>query len=227
MKRVIPAALAVFVGWIIIGSYHGHGQRPGSKRVRGLNPRTADEVVARQAEVQRLQKLIDGMESRLRRLERRASSSDAIPPFTIDESKAALALATKQVDATTEGLADGTATELDVARDRLSLSRARSQLMIAEAAYADRELALESDVAYAMRDLVQWQRQQTQLQRLVAKGYSSAEGLELVNLDVDLAKKQLARAQARLKLHEKLAGANGDPPAESGSASPAPPADDL
>jgi hypothetical protein len=214
MNRSVVMAfttLACFTAWaIVFDSPSGLGQRPvsGTSGIRGargeLGSRISGERTTRQVEVLRLQDSIDRLQSRVQRLERAALSGGAFPAFTIEESEAELAFAEAQLAERLRDQQDGNASEVQVAADRLRLVRARSQLTLARAAHVDRKLALQTEVADARRKLIEESQQEQQLQRLVAKGYASAEGWELQQIDVEVAKKLLLRAQSRLEVYEQL-----------------------
>lgn len=204
-------AIACFAAWaIVFDSQSGLGQRPsiGPPGIRGargeLGSRISGERTTRQVEVLRLDESMDRLESRVQRLERQALSGGAFPAFTIEESEAELALVEAQLAARRRDRQQGEATEVQLAADRLQLVRARSQLTLARAAYVDRTLALQTEVADARRKLLEESQQEQQLQRLVAKGYASAEGWELQQIEVEVAKKLLLRAQSRLAVYEQL-----------------------
>ena len=180
----------------------GHGQRPQLRSNRGeLGTRVTGERVTRQVEVLRLQREIDEIDSRVLRLERQAIASGGLPPYSIEEAEAALVLAETQLAATEKGLEEGEATETDVARDRLQLARAKSQLKLAKSSHADEKLSLESDLAHVERQLARETKDYEQMQRLVAKGYTSSDSLELKKLDVELALIAVQRAKKRLELY--------------------------
>ena len=69
------------------------------------------------------------------------------------------------------------------------------------------------DVLFAERELLAQTNESSQLERLVAKGYASSNGLAYRKLDVSLAEKQLVRARLRLETQKKMAG-EVEPPAE-------------
>ena len=69
------------------------------------------------------------------------------------------------------------------------------------------------DVLFAERQLLEQTNESSQLERLVAKGYASSNGLAYRKLDVGLAEKQLLRARLRLETHKKSAG-EIEPPGE-------------
>ena len=206
------AALAFFAiaclaaSAIVFDSQSGLGQRPVGRTsgIRGaqgeLGSRISGERTTRQVEVLRLQESLDQLQSRVQRLERQTLSGGAFPAFTIEEAEAELAL----VEARLQDRQQGAESAVQLAADRLQLVRARSQLTLARAAYVDRRLALETEVADARRKLIEESQQEQQLQRLLAKGYASAEGWELQQIDVEVAKKLLLRAQARLAVYQQL-----------------------
>jgi hypothetical protein len=227
----VMVGTACIAAWNIVSdSKSGLGQRlPPAQRSGILGPRgelgsrISGERTTRQAEVLRLQESIDQLQARVRRLERMAVSGGEFPAFTIEESEAELAFAEIQLAARLRALEEGEANEVQVAADRLQLARAKSQLALAQAAYADRRLELESDVADARRKLIEETKQQEQLQRLVAKGYASTEGWELQQVNVELAKNHLLRAQSRLNFYQRPGASQNRAEPESGG--PAPTAD--
>lgn len=178
----------------------GHGQRPGFNTRSELSVRTTGERTTRQIEVLRLQREIDELAARVQRLERSAIVAGQIPPFSVSESEAAVSLAQLQLAETLALLEKGLATDVDVASSKLRLVRAESQLTLAHASERDGRLALQSEVAYAERRVVQETEAERQLMRQMAKGYSTIAGLESQKLDTTLARQALERALNRLKL---------------------------
>lgn len=207
MNRLVTFCLAALACFIALSCYTGQGQPPVGGRTRGdLRSNVGDERVSRQAEILRLQQMIDRLDSRVQRLERQAVSPAQLPVFTITESQAALQFAELQLAASELAFKNQEVSELQVAAHRMDLARSRTQLEIAHAVHDDRTLALETSLAYAERRLVEETRKQQQLQRMVAKGYSPAEGLELQAIDLEIARKELSRERARMELHKKMAG---------------------
>ncbi len=208
MNYSVSSRIVIVACLVAFHSQPGQTQPPSANRPPGslFRNRTSDERVSRQAEVLRLQQMIDGLRSRVQRLERQSFSSGQFPAFTVVESEAALSFAETRLAVSEQAFKDGEASELQVAGDRLGLVRARAQLDLARAAHADRSLVLETDVAYAQRRLVEESQKQQQLQLMVAKGYTSTDGLDLQTIDVDLARNELLRARSRLELHQKMSG---------------------
>ncbi len=95
-------------------------------------------------------------------------------------------------------------TEVGLAADRLALARAQGQFDAAEAAHAESLIQSELDVLFAERQLLEQTNENSQLERLVAKGYASSNGLAYRKLDVGLAEKQLLRARAAARVAKKI-----------------------
>jgi hypothetical protein len=139
-------------------------------------------------------------------MERQMLSMSRLPAITIAESEAEVEFAEAQLKESEHLHGKGQRTEVEVARDRLSLVRARGQLDAARAAHAESKIILELEVAYAKRQLFQATNEKEQMQRFVAKGYTSSNGLRYQIMDVDLAEKQLQLAQLRLESQRKSSG---------------------
>jgi len=179
-------------------------------RLRGTldvqDARIAEQRVQRQTEIMRLEGMLDDFGDRMERMERQMLSISAMPAITIAEAEAALQYAQLQMNDSEQRHADGELTDLALARHRMELARAQGQLDTAKVAHADRLILLELDVIYIQRQLLQLNQQQRQMERLVAKGYSSSEGLKRRAYDIAVAEKQLERAQLRLTAEKKAAG---------------------
>ncbi len=168
--------------------------------------RIGDERVQRQSEVMRLERLLDAFEMRVTRLERHQMRSSQMPAVTIAEAEAAVEFAKTQLKESEYRLQRGEATEVDVAADKLALTRAKGQLDAAGAAYQENILVLEMDVVYAQRQLLQLRQQKELAERLTAKGYTSSDALKYLILDEQLAEKELRLANLRLETQRKAAG---------------------
>lgn len=203
------ATMTCLAAWVVASLPHsGLGQRPGVRGIRGargeLGSRISGERSTRTVEVMRLEQSIGELQTRVQRLERQMVAGPRLPAFTIDESEAELAYAEAQLAASQRDVEAGDASEVDVAANRVKVVRARSQLLIAKAAYADRLLELESELALARRELSQASKDQQQLERLAAKGYTSSDSLDLKQIDVEIAKNAVLRLQSRLELFRNL-----------------------
>ncbi len=185
------------------------GQLRG-ERLRGTldvqNARIGEQRVQRQTEIMRLEGIIRGLESRMMRMERQLLVTPRLPAITIEEAEAGVEFAQAQLRETEQLHEQGEATELRVASDRLAATRARGQLQVAKAAHTESLITLELDVLYAERFLAEQLREKSQLERLVAKGYTSSDGLRLRLLDVGVAEKRLQIARLRLETLKKSAG---------------------
>jgi hypothetical protein len=168
--------------------------------------RIGDERVQRQSEVMRLQRLLDAFEARVTRLERHQMRSSQMPAVTIAEAEAAVEFAKTQLKESEYRLERGEATEVDVAADKLALTRAQGQLDAASAAYQENMLVLEMDVVYRQRQLLQLRQEKELAERLTAKGYTSSDALKYLILDEELAEKELRLANLRLETQRKAAG---------------------
>jgi hypothetical protein len=73
-------------------------------------------------------------------------------------------------------------------------------------AHADRLIALEMELLYCEQALEEQTQQQRHLERLVAKGYSSSDGLKQIAYDVAIANKQVQRARFRLAVQQRSSG---------------------
>ncbi|MDP6467581.1 MAG: hypothetical protein QF918_07575 [Pirellulaceae bacterium] len=166
--------------------------------------RISGQRVSRQAEVIRLEQMIERLQARVTRLERQSMGSNHFPAVSVMEAKAVLNFAEEQLKESERLFKRGAATENQVASDRLAVVRARAQVNIAKAAQMDRRFSLELGVTHAEIRLADVMSKQDQLKRMVAKGFATARGLELRNLDVDQAQKELLRARARLEFQRQL-----------------------
>lgn len=179
-------------------------------RLRGsldvLNARIGEQRVQRQSEILRLEQMMESFGNRMIRLEREMLGMSRLPAITMAESQAALKFAQAQLDETEQLHADGQASDVTLARHRLELIRAEGQVQAAQTVHADRLLALELDVLYAERDLLDSSNEQRQLERMVAKGYSSAAGLKWRSFDVSIAEKRLQLARLRLEAQRRASG---------------------
>jgi hypothetical protein len=171
------------------------------------------QQVQRQAEVSRLDRILDGFESRMTRLERQLLGATRMPMITIAEAEASVAFAQAQLRASERLQEQGEATELRLAADRLAVARAQGQFHSAKTAHADSLIVLELEVLHAERRLLRENQEQKSLERFVAKGYTSSDGLRLHLLDVSLAEKQLQLARLRLESQKKSA-ASSEPESE-------------
>jgi hypothetical protein len=171
------------------------------------------QQVQRQAEVSRLDRILDGFESRMTRLERQLLGATRMPMITIAEAEASVAFAQAQLRASERLQEQGEATELRLAADRLAVARAHGQFHSANTAHADSLIVLELEVLHAERRLLRENQEQKSLERFVAKGYTSSDGLRLHLLDVSLAEKQLQLARLRLESQKKSA-ASSEPESE-------------
>ncbi len=202
---------ACFIGLILMAcliacyGQRGHGQPPaGRKGALGeLGARVGDQRASRQAEVIRLDKRIDQLQSRVQQLERQIVVLSQAPIPDVAESEAALALAEARLAADERALSKGLIEELQVAADRYDVLRARKQLDLARAAYQDRTLTLEMDLTYAEGRLAEVNQRREYLERMVAKGYTSSDALKLQTNETEIARKQLEQAHKRLQLHKK------------------------
>lgn len=177
--------------------------------------RISGQRVSRQAEVMRLEQMIERLQARVTRLERQSMGSNHFPAVSVTEAKAELIFAEAQLRESERLLKQGTATENQVAGDRLAVARARAQIKVARAAQVDRRFSLELDVTYAESRLAAVMSKQEQFKRLVAKGFATAQGLEFRKLDVDLAQKELLRAKARLEFQQQLTEAEEAKPSDA------------
>ncbi len=169
-----------------------------------------EQAVQRQTEVARLERLLEQMDSRLMRLERQLLTATSFPAITIGEAEATLEFSEQRLQESLQQLDAGAITDTQVARNRLSVAQARGQMQVAVAAHTESLLILELAVLAAERQLRQETQQKTQLERLVAKGYASSEGLQLQLIDVDAAEKQLQIAKLRLETQRKLSPPQND-----------------
>ena len=179
-------------------------------RLRGTldvqDARISEQRVQRQTEVMRLESMIRAYGDRMNRLERQMLTMSSLPGITIHEAEAGLEFAKIQLAESEKLHGEGNLSDVTLAAHRLELARAEGQLESAKVAHADRLIALEIDVLYAERKLVEYTQEQRQMERLVAKGYSTSEGLKWRSYDVSMAKKQLELAQLRLAAQRKAAG---------------------
>jgi hypothetical protein len=213
--------LAAVALCLAVPAENARGQAPRDRLQEILNAQDAkigEQRVQRQTEVMRLERLIEPMQDRIVRLERQLLSTSWLPAITIPEAEAELAFAEAQLAESERLFDNGAVTEVQVARDRLALVRARGQLESAKAAHAEARILMELNVAYAQRDLLAAANEKEQMQRMVAKGYSSSEALRYQIIEVDLAEKQLKLARLRL---DSLGSA--DPQADAAADTEAPP----
>ena len=165
-----------------------------------------DERVQRQTEVMRIEKLMEGIDSRVIRLERQQLRSGRLPAITIDEAEAGVEFAKAQLQESEYQFERGEASKVQVAGDRLALARAQGQLDSAKAAHEENLLTLELDEVYAERQLFQLRREKALAQKLAAKGYTSSDALHLLLLNEKLAEKELQMVKLRLQTQRKAAG---------------------
>lgn len=201
---------------ISVGDAQGQtaAQLNRNSRQAVLNAQIGNQQVQRQTEVMRLDRMLRQFESRVVRLERQVMSVSRLPTITIAEAKAGIEFANAQLRESEDLYKKGEITEVGLAADRLALARAQGQFDTAESAHKESLLQLELDVIFAERELLEQTNENSQLERLVAKGYASSSGLAYRKLDVDLAEKQLLRARLRLETLRKSAG-ESDPPDEA------------
>ena len=182
----------------------GKGRLQGELNVQ--RARIDEQRVQRQTEVIRLEQIIDRFQSRVTRLERQMLSMTRLPVISIAEAQAAVEYADAQLRESEQLHEKGEISDVQIAGDRLEVARAGGQLDAAKAAHADGLIALELDVLYAERHLYEQTQEKSQMERFVAKGYTSSDGLRLRILDVALAEKQLQLARLRLQSLQKSAG---------------------
>jgi hypothetical protein len=185
--------------------------------------RIGDERVQRQSEVMRLQRLLDAFETRVTRLERHQMRSSQMPAVTIAEAEATVEFAKTQLKESEYRLERGEVTEVDVAADKLALTRAQGQLDAASAAYQENILVLEMDVVYAQRQLLKLRQEKELAERLTAKGYTSSDALKNLILDEELAEKELRLAKLRLETQRKAAGVGTAEKKSNETSVPSPP----
>lgn len=163
--------------------------------------------VQRQTEVMRLEQIIQRFESRVTRLERQWLTVARLPGITISEAEAGVQFAEAQLKESEQLHQQGEISAVSVAAARLAVAQAQGQMDAAKAAHADSLIALELDVLYAERFLFEQIQERTRLERLVARGFTSSEGLRLSILDEGVAQKRLVLAKLRLETLQKSAGA--------------------
>ena len=176
--------------------------------------------VQRQSEVIRLEGRIDDLSDRLQRLERSLLGNSLVAAVTVPEAEAALKLAKLQFEQLQQRSAGESLSPVERAAAELQLERARGQLVAAKAAADDRLIQLELNVLYAQEDLRDLTREQQNLQRLVAKGYTGSEALQDKAVAVGIAKKRLELAQLRMKTQKQLNRA--DAPSDDSADAPTP-----
>jgi hypothetical protein len=182
------------------------GPLQGAFNVQGA--RIDEQRVNRQTEVARLERIIDAFESRVTRLERQLLVASRMPAITVAEAEAGVQFAIAQLRESAQLHKQGEATDVRLAGDRLAVARAQGQLDAATAAHADNLVRLELDVLYAEQILFKQNREKSQLERIVAKGYMSSSGLKNSLLGVGLAEKQLQLARLRLETQQKFAASD-------------------
>jgi hypothetical protein len=168
--------------------------------------RIGDERVQRQTEVLRMERLLEGIDSRVVRLERQQLRSGRLPAITIAEAEAAVEFAKAQLQESEDQHERGDASKVDVAGDRLALARAQGQLDSAKAAHEENLLSLELDEVYAERQLFELRREKALTEKLAAKGYTTPDALHLLILNEKLAEKELQLVKLRLQTQRKAAG---------------------
>lgn len=175
--------------------------------------RIGDERVQRQSEVLRIERALDMFESRVTRLERFQLNSSQGPAITIAEALATVEFATAQLTRSEQELERGEVDELQVAADRLAVTRAQGQLDSARSAHEERVLILELDLVYSERKLLQLSKERELAERFTAKGYTSSDSLKYLLLDEKLAQKEMQITKLRLANLRKAAGQESPPPA--------------
>ena len=213
-SRLLLVSLAL-LACIEVGDAQGQttAQLRRNSRQAVLDAQIGNQQVQRQTEVMRLERILGQFESRMTRLERQMMSMSRLPAITMAEAKAGVEFAELKLRESEKLYKQGETSEVGLAADRLALARAQGQFDAAEAAHADSLIQLEMDVLFAERELLAQTNESSQLERLVAKGYASSNGLAYRKLDVSLAEKQLVRARLRLKTQRKSAG-EVEPPAD-------------
>lgn len=175
--------------------------------------RIGEQRVQRQTEILRLEQIIDRLGDRLTRIERSVLFNPQFPAITITESTANLRFAQAQKEAGQARQTEGPESELANAKHELAVIQATGQLEVAKAAHEERLLLLELDVLRANRRLLVATQESEQLERLVARGYVSSEGLKMKQLDQQVAEKEVQLARLRLAAQQKL----NTPPSDDAS----------
>lgn len=182
---------------------------PRTKLHSGLSSqqsRSGEQRVQRQAEILRLEQIIDDLRDRIERLERFHNSSNRLPMITVAEAQANLEYAEAQrTKAPAEEENAGGAAHVQDAKDRIAIVQARGQLAMAKAASQEAILAMELEVLYYQRRYTSTSVALKQLERLAARGLTSTEGLQTKMMDLQTAEKELQLAQLRLKTQQTLA----------------------
>ena len=207
---ILPISMALVLGATISTPIWGQSVR-GPLQTEQLGSRLTGERVTRQSEIQRLRDEIDSLKSRVRRMERTSQSVSPIPAISVAEAEADIKVAEVRVAQRTQEFEEGRASKVEVIQAKAHLLTAQTQHKIAIASRQDQIIALETEVTYAKRDLAVETQKMGHLQRLVAKGYSTKDALELQSLDIDLLKRQLDRALHRLSLAKELANLDSLP----------------
>lgn len=172
--------------------------------------RIGEQRVQRQTEVMRLEAILDRLDSRLTRIERSMLANSRLPSFTVAESEASLKFSQAQLSACEQADNQQGDRELQLAKYRLAVVQAQGQLKVTKAADAERLLLLELELLHAERKLVVAAQEMNQLERLVARGYASSEGLKVKQNDQDIAEKEVRLAKLRLDTHKNVGQPSSD-----------------
>lgn len=170
------------------------------------NAQIGEQRVQRQTEISRLEEALRTIEDRLTRLERKAATSSPLPLITMAEANAGVEFAIAQLRESERLHTEGKITDVLLAQHRLEHVRAVEQRETSKFAHADRLIALEMEVLYCEQALEEQTQHQRHLERLVAKGYSSSDGLKQIAYDVAIANKQVQQARFRLAIQQRSSG---------------------
>lgn len=206
MSSTSKLLLALLIVPFVLPSDPSMGQSGSLRRNArqiAIDAQIGNQQVQRQSEVSRLERMLREFESRMIRVERQMMSLSRLPTITIAEAKAGLEFAQAQLRESEKLHKEGKINDVALAADRLALARARGQLDTAESAHAESLVRAEMDVLYAERELLTQTNENSQLERLVAKGYATSNSLAYRKLDVSLAEKQLQRARILLEAQKK------------------------
>lgn len=213
-----PLSAMILLSAFAVSLARGQSPEVEGRNGLGVQTRISEQRVQRQTEVMRLESMIERLGGRVTRMERQLLTNTRFPALTVSEANAALELAKmRQTETQNQGTP---VSKVQFASDRLAMIQAETQLRIAQASEEERRIMLDLDRIYAEREYLDQSRRLEQLERLVAKGYSTSDGLALRRLDVELARKQFELAKLRQETQQQLSQAKPETLNDTNSSSP-------
>jgi multidrug resistance efflux pump len=162
---------------------------------------TSSHLAQSQDSQTEIEKRLGELEQRVDRLERRLVVT---PELTKAESR--LAAAREKLEHTERLYKKGYVSELQVEADRLAVAKARQELQLAKADRTRRHALLEIDVLQAEHKLAIATERLRFRERLRIKGYVTDSQVQTDKIAAERARRELERAQARLKAESSTSG---------------------